>query len=124
MVYIDGKRASKQYVYPGKPSIIKGFKDHSARREAHATLRLGICLPTLAAHGALTRAMACGRSSAPFREFLFSLPRRVRGSEAADAEQLNAAQKAALAAALESIRVELFLVQTVQRGWCRRRCVG
>ena len=47
------------------------------------------------------------RRSAPFREFLFTVPRPVRAGEAANLG-LNEAQRAELAKQLESIRVEIF----------------
>ena len=50
---------------------------------------------------------ATARRSAPFREFLFTVPRPVRAGEAANLG-LNEAQRAELAKQLESIRVEIF----------------
>ena len=99
VVSIDGAKASRQFINGGATSEIKGFKDRSSRCAAQGPPQQGSKW-----RDALTwRA----RSSAPFREFLFTVPRPVRAGEAAKLE-LNEAQRAELAQQLESIRVEFF----------------
>ena len=57
------------------------------------------------------------RRSAPFREFLFTVPRPVRAGDAANLG-LNEAQRAELAKQLESIRVEIFATTCTGKREC------
>ena len=107
-MYVDGSLAARQIIHSGSNEV-KGFKDsymRCARRSENTAVlrshkRVVLRCRTLSA--ALQRVF----SDAEYKEFVFTLPRRVRSTENAEPD-FNDEERQALKKQLESIRVEIF----------------